>query len=98
MVSLAVATLLANGDAEPRRHLFLAAAGNVATLIVTKSPLSVAALAALKDLPYHRQSEPNRAAGDVGRLAAHAGLDHRAPSADRPGEAGLRLGPETRFI
>jgi hypothetical protein len=49
LVSLAVATLLANGDAEPRRHLFLAAAGNVATLIVTKSPLSVAALAALKD-------------------------------------------------
>jgi hypothetical protein len=35
--------------AEPRRHLFLAAAGNVATLIVTKSPLSPAALAALKD-------------------------------------------------
>src|SRR5262245_35711696 len=49
MVSLAVATLLANGVAEPRRHLFLAAAGNVATLIVTKSPLSAAALAALKD-------------------------------------------------
>jgi hypothetical protein len=36
LVSLAVATLLANGDAEPRRHLFLAAAGNVATLIVAK--------------------------------------------------------------
>src|SRR6266540_1098297 len=49
MVSLAVATLLANGAAEPRRHLFLAAAGNVATLIVTKSPLSAAALAELKD-------------------------------------------------
>ena len=49
LVSLAVATLLANGAAEPRRHLFLAAAGKVATLIVTKSPLSPAALAALKD-------------------------------------------------
>jgi hypothetical protein len=49
LVSLGVATLLANGAAEPRRHLFLAAAGNVATLIVTKSPLSQAALAALKD-------------------------------------------------
>jgi hypothetical protein len=49
LVSLAVATLLANGAAEPRRHLFLAAAGNVATLIVTKSPLSPAALGALKD-------------------------------------------------
>src|SRR6266540_44661 len=49
MVSLAVATLLANGAAEPRRHLFLAAAGNVATLIVTKSPLSAAAVGTLKD-------------------------------------------------
>src|SRR3954464_15949776 len=49
MISLGVAALLANGAAEPRRHLFLAAAGNVATLIVTKSPLSPAALLALKD-------------------------------------------------
>lgn len=49
LVSLGVAALLANGAAEPRRHLFLAAAGNVATLIVTKSPLSPAALGALKD-------------------------------------------------
>lgn len=49
MVSLAVATLLANGAAEPRRHLFLAASGNIATLVMAKSPLSPAALAALKD-------------------------------------------------
>ena len=42
LVSLAVATLLANGAAEPRRHLFLAAAGKVATLIGGE----VAALAA----------------------------------------------------
>jgi hypothetical protein len=49
LVSLGVATLLANGAAEPRRNLFLAALGNVATLIVSKSPLSPAALGALKD-------------------------------------------------
>jgi hypothetical protein len=49
LVSLGAATLIANGAAEPRRHLFLAAAGNVATLIVTKSPLSPAALVALND-------------------------------------------------
>jgi hypothetical protein len=49
LVSLGVAALLANGAAEPRRHLFLAAAGNVATLIVTKSPFSPVALGALKD-------------------------------------------------
>jgi hypothetical protein len=48
LVSLAVATLLANGATEPRRHLFLAAEGNVATLIVSKSPLSPTALGALK--------------------------------------------------
>src|SRR5262245_47795951 len=49
MVSLAVAALLANGAAEPRRHLFLAASGNIATLVMAKSPLSPAALAAAKD-------------------------------------------------
>jgi hypothetical protein len=49
LVSLAVATLIENGATEPRRHLFLATADHVATLIVSKSPLSPAALAALKD-------------------------------------------------
>ena len=49
LVSLGVAALLANGATAPRRHLFLATAGNVATLIVTKSPLSPTALRALKD-------------------------------------------------
>jgi hypothetical protein len=49
LVSLAVATLLENGAGEPRRHLFLATAGNVATLIVTKSPVAPTALAALKE-------------------------------------------------
>ncbi|WGS25535.1 hypothetical protein [Bradyrhizobium sp. ISRA464] len=49
LVSLGVASLLANGAAEPRRYLFLATAGNVATLIVTKSPLSPATLGVLKD-------------------------------------------------
>jgi hypothetical protein len=47
LISLSVATLLASGAAEPRRHLFLAAVGNVATLVMTKSPLSPAALGAL---------------------------------------------------
>ena len=32
--------------------------------------------------PHHRQSEPNGTAVDVRRLAAHAGLDHRAASAE----------------
>jgi len=49
LVSLGVAALLANGATEPRRHIFLAAAGKVATLIVTKSPLSSTRLEALSD-------------------------------------------------
>lgn len=48
LVSLAVATLIENGAATPRRHLFLATAGNVATLIVAKQPIAPDALAALK--------------------------------------------------
>ena len=32
--------------------------------------------------PHHRQSEPNGTAVDVRRLAAHAGFDHRAASAE----------------
>jgi len=50
LVSLAVATLLENGISEPRSHLFLATADRVATLIVSKSPLSPTALAALKEV------------------------------------------------
>ena len=48
LVSLAVATLLADGAAEPRRHLFLATSGNIATLILSKSPFSPATLGVLK--------------------------------------------------
>jgi hypothetical protein len=49
LVSLAVATLLEIGAAEPRRHLFLAAADKVATLIMAKQAISPEALAALQD-------------------------------------------------
>ncbi|HLJ20805.1 MAG TPA: hypothetical protein VKU84_11435 [Stellaceae bacterium] len=40
MVSLAAATLLDLGAGDPSRHIFLAASGNIATLIVSRSPLS----------------------------------------------------------
>jgi spermidine synthase len=49
LVSLAVATLIENRAAEPRRHLFLAAAENIATLIVSPSPLPPATLKALRE-------------------------------------------------
>jgi SAM-dependent methyltransferase len=48
MVALATATLLDLGIKDPRTHLFLASGGNIATIVVSKSPLSPEALAALK--------------------------------------------------
>ena len=48
MVSLAVATLIEMGVREPRRHLFLAAQQNIATLVLSKSPLSAGDLEALE--------------------------------------------------
>ncbi|WP_147707267.1 class I SAM-dependent methyltransferase [Microvirga massiliensis] len=48
MVSLAVATLQDLGVSEPKRHLFLGASRNVATLVLSRSPLSDEALAALR--------------------------------------------------
>lgn len=48
MVSLAVATLQALGAAEPKRHLFMASSGQVATLVASRSPLPDQALDALR--------------------------------------------------
>ncbi|MEA2831869.1 MAG: hypothetical protein QOG66_71 [Methylobacteriaceae bacterium] len=48
MVALATATLLDLGIKDPRTHLFLASGGNIATIVVSKSPLSPDALAVLK--------------------------------------------------
>ena len=82
-MSLAVATLLATGAAGPRRHLFLAAAGKVATLIVAKSPLSPAALAALKDTAKANEFtvllSPDTAASSADALEKIvSATDHRA--------------------
>jgi hypothetical protein len=48
LISLAVATLMEMGVAEPSRHVFLAAQGRVATLVLSKSPLSPIDVAALE--------------------------------------------------
>ena len=81
LVSRGVATLLANGAAEPRRHLLLAAAGNVATLIATKLPLSTAALEALKNAAKANEFEvllsPDTA-------APSAMLENIVSATDRP--------------
>lgn len=47
MMSVAVATLLDEGIADPREHLFLAAKGSLATLVVSRAPFTAAELAAL---------------------------------------------------
>lgn len=48
MVSLAVATLLDRGITEPRKYLFLASNKNLATLILTRTPLTDADLEGLR--------------------------------------------------
>src|SRR5829696_998184 len=48
MISLAMASLLAEGSPEPRRHIFVATTGNVATLVLAREPLSAAAVDALR--------------------------------------------------
>jgi hypothetical protein len=46
-VSLATATLFKLGIAEPRRHIFVAGSGHIATLIVSRTPLSAGDIARL---------------------------------------------------
>jgi len=48
MVSLAVATLMEMGVREPHRHLFLAAQQRIATLVLSRSPLSASDVEALE--------------------------------------------------
>ena len=48
MLSLAVATLLEMGVAEPQKHIFLASQGKIATLVLSRTPLSEEYLEALK--------------------------------------------------
>jgi hypothetical protein len=49
MVSVAVAALLEEGIADPRGHLFLAATNDLATLILSRSPLDTEELATLTE-------------------------------------------------
>src|SRR5581483_9727989 len=67
LVSLATATLLEMGAREPRRHLFLAAQGRIATLVLSKEPLAQADIDALEKAAADYQHEilitPSRAPG-----------------------------------
>ena len=48
MVSLAVAALIAEGSAQPHEHIFLATADRIATIIVSKAPLTREAIDSLE--------------------------------------------------
>jgi spermidine synthase len=64
LISLAAAAAFASGAREPRRHMFVAASGRVATLILSKTPLSADIVAALErattDLRYTILVAPDR--------------------------------------
>jgi hypothetical protein len=64
MISLAIASLQDLGISEPRRHIFVAANGPVATLVLSRSPLSTAALdrlhSAVDDYGYEILLSPDR--------------------------------------
>jgi len=49
MLSLAVAALMENGISEPQRHIFLATQGRIATLLLSRLPLSPADLIVLEN-------------------------------------------------
>ncbi len=48
VISLAVATLLESGIAQPADHLFMVSAGNISTLVVSKAPFSPAEIETIK--------------------------------------------------
>jgi hypothetical protein len=64
MVSLAIASLHDLGMTEPRRHIFLAASGQIATLVLSRTPLSEAAInhleQAARDLKFTVLITPSR--------------------------------------
>ena len=49
MIALAVGTMIDAGAVDPRRHVFVATGGNIATLVLARAPLTPAQLKALRD-------------------------------------------------
>ena len=80
MVSLAAATLFKMGVTEPRRHIFVGASGHIATLIVSRAPLSAANVALLDgvadDQQYQILLSPDRQAASpvLGEIVHSASL------------------------
>jgi len=49
MIALAIGTMIDAGAVDPRRHVFVATGGNIATLVLARAPLTPAQLTALRD-------------------------------------------------
>jgi hypothetical protein len=64
MVSLASATLMKNDIAEPRRHIFVASVGPIATLLLSRAPFTPEQIRILEDTArkyqYHVLISPDR--------------------------------------
>ncbi|MET0503676.1 MAG: hypothetical protein ABW172_19315 [Candidatus Binatia bacterium] len=82
LVSLAVATLMEMGIAEPRRHLFLASQGAVATLVLSKAPLSASDVETLERAAAEYQHEillsPRRAPRSTTLLRIISATDRKS--------------------
>ncbi len=65
MVSLAMAAIMELGTSQPRQHVFLAASGRIATLVLSRSPLSPAYVETLlqtaEEMDYQILISPDRA-------------------------------------
>ncbi len=49
MIALAIGTMIDAGAIDPRRHVFVATGGSIATLVLSRAPLSAAQLTALRE-------------------------------------------------
>ena len=100
MIALAVGTMIDAGAVDPRRHVFVATGGNIATLVLARAPLTPAQLTALRDatarLGFDVLVDPDRdPRSDVLRALVTATDRDRL---DRVGRVGLARphGPDRR--
>jgi hypothetical protein len=81
MIALAVGTMIDAGAVDPRRHLFVATGGNIATLVLARAPLTPAQLTALRQatarLGFEVLVDPDRdpQSGVLRELVAAANRD-----------------------
>ena len=86
MIALAVGTMIDAGAADPRRHVFVATGGNIATLVLATRTVDRGAVdgASRRDGTIGLRRSGRSGSGPAIRRAARAGHGHRSRSA-RPG-------------